>query len=194
MKRKSKKELKGFLERFDIEHAKWGVGPTKSLDELLTEWENGETVFLVERGALVRCVRRVQIRIRYRMPNGQWLVLVETHQEFANGSTRKRNRKWSVVEKRLRHEKAEAAAIRGVRDELGIEVARKRFRPIGKETERVKMTSSYPGLPTRYHSARYDLVLLESEFEEEYEEVQPGRKTTYFSWRKDGDKKRAKKA
>lgn len=194
MAKKTRTTLRKLLRAGGVDDSPFGVGPTKSIDELLEEWKLRETEFVFEGDVLIRRVRRAQVRILFKDADGVWHVLVETLQRFSNGSTRKRRRKWSVVEKRIGDEASLAAAKRGVKDELGVEVSEKRFRRLGKVVEKAEPSSSYPGLVTRYVSTRYELVFSPEEFRKKYTEVQPGKKTTYFSWKPAEGKQKRKRA
>lgn len=177
------KAFKKFLDDHGVDYSAWGTGPTKTVRELWEEHINGETLFVIERGTLVRHVRRVQILITFVDGAGTEWILVEERQVFANGSIREPTRRWSVSEKLLKGEKPIDGAKRGALSEIQVRLRKKALTPLGeKKDKRPKPTSSYPGLPTKYHSWRYAYALTRREYKPRYVEVQPNRKTIEFGW------------
>ena len=136
----------------------WGQAGTKSVDNLFTELELGETELeAFGRAGEAPGVRRrcTVVKVGVSRPGVPEEVLVEKEQVFADGTRRKRGRPLS--EKVLPEEAPLDAARRGVAEELGpvlggadgtvsIEVEE-------DDLERwveIQNSRSYPSLPTRY--------------------------------------------
>ncbi|CAM8891175.1 unnamed protein product [Rhodiola kirilowii] len=164
--------------------AAWGVQPgTKNVHNLWLELSEGETS-LADSVPPVRTVHVVTVRIL----DAENRVLIESHQELSDGTTRYRGRPLS--EKMKPGEAVDAAVARAIREELGSIL----YKGVSDEdknevvkivpdsyAERVeeRVSASYPGLPACYvlHTvnARVD-VLPDCEFcteeDEEYEDSQ----------------------
>jgi len=135
MKFESEDDLRAWLHGHGIDTSTW----TKSVGDLWREYANGETTFAD--GSRVVSVVRVVIR------RGDH-VLFEVGQVLDGGERRTRNALPS--EKMKPGESVREAALRCVREELGVTVGDTAARP--DETPKVKVESSpsYAGLPTRY--------------------------------------------
>ena len=136
-------------------------GGLKSIDDLLKEIENGETV-LVENntedtpGGDVSCVRRVSVVVveitSKSKPNKK---LIEYVQTLPSGATRKRERFLSEKIMTGKGEGPLEAAERGIREELGAALSPTATIRIDKNSLLVKeefatSSLSYRRLPTRY--------------------------------------------
>lgn len=135
-------QLKGWLTSQNIDIARWGSGPTKTLESLWDELVNGEMSIQGNPPLRVTSVVRVIIR------NGN-RILIEAEQEF--GDKRKRARNHPPSEKMRAGESYLEAAKRCLQEELGLasedfEINDSMYRQIQQELE----SPSYPGLPTRY--------------------------------------------
>lgn len=127
----------------------WGVGGAKTLDALWMEYVTGETRFTDDPPARVVEVAQVIIR------RGE-AMLVELSQEFGDGRRRVRLRPPS--EKLKTGEDPRSAALRCMREELGLAPL-----DIAIENERVPIedvadSPSYPGLPTRYRFHTFEVT------------------------------------
>jgi len=133
----------------------------KSIDDLLKEIENGETV-LVENntedtpGGDVSCVRRVSVVVveitSKSKPNKK---LIEYVQTLPSGATRKRERFLSEKIMTGKGEGPLEAAERGIREELGAALSPTATIRIDKNSllakeEFATSSLSYRRLPTRY--------------------------------------------
>lgn len=128
--------------------SQWGTAPgTKRVLNLWIELKDGEIV-LEDGHPPRRTVHVASVKIR----NKAGLMLVEAHQEMADGSIRHRNRPLS--EKMRPGENVEEACFRGIFEELGSHLgARNRVRILlgsyGQRQEE-RESLSYPGLLTSY--------------------------------------------
>lgn|GEM_PF-1070930 len=176
--------LRKFLNAYEVDRTSWGKGSTKTEEDLFTETISGESELSVtKKGRLLRKVRRVQIRIFFRQKNGKLLFLIEK-QVFHTGTVRERSKKRSASEKMLRGERPQDAALRCLKEELGITgIEPGMLKPLKTETSRRIASRSYPGLLEKKEGPRFKLMLPKKYFNKHgYIERQP-RKTTYFSWR-----------
>lgn len=133
-------ELAAWLASSGIDLSGWGSGAAKGLADLWHEYRTGETRFEDDPPARVVEVAQVIIRRGER-------VLIELAQEMADGRRRERLRPPS--EKLLAGESPHNAAVRCLREELGLDVAPGELISRGVE-EWQSDSPSYPGLPTRY--------------------------------------------
>jgi hypothetical protein len=178
--------LRNYLTGHNIQVDNWGKGSAKTLEHLLKEINEGETV-LAERGnELLREIKVASITVTYD-DGGDKYVLVEDRQEFNDGRVRRRALEGSVSEKVLPSETPEAAAERGLKEELGITDVK-----LVKtaEKEEIEESQSFPGLKTMYSIYRFNAELNE----EAYWMFRPptgfvekqGDKKTFFVWKKPG--------
>jgi hypothetical protein len=128
-------------------------------------------------------VKTVRIQVYYKSRRGTRYYLVEKRQVFANGGVRKRSKKRTSSEKMLPDEKPRHAALRALKEELGV---------VGVDpTALIKLTyrrdtqtvsDSYPGLVSIHHGPRFKWDMPHKWYERAgYNEVQPD-KTTEFRW------------
>lgn len=137
----SSDELAAWLAEADIDTAGWGLGRTKTLDDLWSEYVSGESGFTADPPS--RLVEVAQLIIRR-----EGAILLEVEQSFSDG--RQRVRLHPPSEKLLRGETPHAAARRCLSEELGLTTADGVL--IGEREPSVEVADSpsYPGLPTRY--------------------------------------------
>ncbi|KAH7440626.1 hypothetical protein KP509_03G002400 [Ceratopteris richardii] len=137
--------------------SQWGVTPgTKQVTNLWLELKEGEIV-LEDTYPPRRTVHVASVKIRNKTGH----MLVEAHQEMADGSIRLRNRPLS--EKMRPGENVEEACFRGILEELGEHLgARNRVRILlgsyKRELEE-RESLSYPGLLTCYVIHSVDAVI-----------------------------------
>lgn len=147
----SLEELGFWLEDQGIALARWGIGPTKGVADLWSELRCGESVLTADPAQ--RHVRAVAVIIRR---NGT--ILIEAAQTFRDGGSRQRS--IPPTEKMLPGESVATAAIRCVREELGITVDERALVP-GTHTvaENARYSQSFPGLLSRYTVHEVELEL-----------------------------------
>lgn len=135
-------DLRRWLAGQGVDLAIWGQGDHKSVDHLWEEITQGETQ--IQENPPLRLVDVVQVVVRR---GGR--ALVEREQELASGRRRERNRPPS--EKMQPGESYLEAALRCLREELGV---RRVDVDLLHDTYRREQTEgpspSYPGLRTRY--------------------------------------------
>lgn len=175
--------LRRVLARHGVPYKSWGTATPKTLQDLWKEIKQGESLLYLEKGVLVRFVRRVQATVHF-VNEGTHLLLHEERQVFANGHVRVRDQRISVSEKRRPNERACAAMQRGIREELSIYLKDPScLVHKGKETSKPSSSKTYPGLLTSHYVVRYRLDLVPEDFRPEgYIERQKS-KTTYFAWK-----------
>ena len=142
-------ELTNKLKEYSIPVEEWGTGEAKNVEHLLDEIR-GEECNVEDRGGyLIRSIEFVGVRIYHKDKDNVTWVLKEDKQEFKDGRVRRRNMPSSVSEKMKFGEDSLISAIRGIKEELGINV---------EGHQLIKMrdlfynggSQSYPGLRTRY--------------------------------------------
>jgi hypothetical protein len=176
-------ELVSKLKEYGIPCDDWGKGYAKNVSNLLDELKNDECAIFDEQGYLVRYIEFVGIRIFYKDKDGIKYYLKEDRQIFKDGRERRRTMAASVSEKMKFGEDAEIAAVRGIEEELGIQVEQVQL--IKKdELSYDGGSQSYPGLKSKYKGHVFILNLRQGQYKPEgYVEVQKD-KSTYFVWEK----------
>lgn len=175
-------DLKNYLSKFSIPIDTWGTGKSKTVEHLLDELMGDECHLTEQDDTLIRSIEFVGVKIFYRNQNSNW-QLKEDRQEFNDGRIRRRNMPSSVSEKMKFGEVPEIAAVRGIKEELGIEISKNQL------TKRKDLfydggSLSYPGLKTKYKGHQFVCNLEEHQFNPEgYVEVQKDKKT-FFVWHK----------
>lgn len=173
--------LKGGLEEAGIDTSKWGIGNAKTLEHLLKEIQEGESVLNKnENGEYLREVVVADSEIYYNSPDGKVYRLKEEKQVFKDGRERRRNLNGSVSEKMKSGEVPFDAILRGVREELGITG---NIELMDNGVEDIVLDSpSYPGLKMRKVVYKFKINLTSEQFNPEgYIEKQED-KDTYFVW------------
>ncbi|MCX6721553.1 MAG: NUDIX domain-containing protein [Candidatus Staskawiczbacteria bacterium] len=178
-----KNEVVALLAQYNIPTEKWGTGSAKTLDHLVKEVVDGETVLEVdESGELVRKISVAFVDVYYDdATTGKKLILVEEKQVFKDGRERRREPKASLAEKIKPGETPDQDAVRrAIQEELGISgpipAAEKR------REENTKETGSYPGLKMDAMEYYFDVELNSEQYNPEgYVEHQED-KDTYFKW------------
>jgi hypothetical protein len=170
-------ELQTLFSTHNIPTELWGMGSAKTLEHLLTEVNEGESILTVnEQNVLVRKVALVSIIVRY----GEF-TLKEWKQVFKDGRSRQRDIV-GIGEKLKPNETPTRAMNRGMHEELGID--RRYFRRVGSfvRTTRNEQSRSYPGLMCVYTvhtvTVEIDSVVFKASG---YVERQSD-KITYFKW------------
>jgi hypothetical protein len=175
-------KLKQKLNKYSIPIESWGTGKSKTINHLLDELENDECGLTETDGNIIREIEFVGIKIFYNSKDERW-VLKEDRQEFNDGRIRRRNMPSSVSEKMKFAEDPLNAAIRGIKEELGLNI---------KSTQLSKRRDlyynggslSYPGLQTKYKGHQYICELEPQQFDTNgYIEIQKDKKT-FFVWEK----------
>jgi hypothetical protein len=174
-------ELTNKLKEYSIPVEEWGTGEAKNVEHLLDEIR-GEECNVEDRGGyLIRSIEFVGVRIYHKDKDNVTWVLKEDKQEFKDGRVRRRNMPSSVSEKMKFGEDSLISAIRGIKEELGINV---------EGHQLIKMrdlfynggSQSYPGLRTRYKGHQFTCFFNDDQFDENgYIEVQKD-KSTFFKW------------
>lgn len=172
--------LKNKLAEYQIPVEQWGSGKSKTIHHLNDELKNSECYLEEKNGEIIRYIEFVGIKIYF--DNGEdRFFLKEDRQEFNDGRIRRRNIPSSVSEKMQFGEDSSLAAVRGISEELGIEV---------KTSQIIKRRDlfydggslSYPGLKTKYKGHQYICNLEPEQYDPNgYIEVQKDKKT-FFVW------------
>lgn len=175
-------DLLDLLKKFNVPLDEWGKGSAKTVAHLYNEVKEGETILKEEGDKLVREVEFVGARVIYKKEDGEILRLYEDKQVFKDGRIRKRKTMpYSMAEKFKAGEDPKASVIRGMKEELGIEINKEQF--VFYNRVRKNINDDYPGIDS-YHTGHEFLVLLNDEQydPEGYIERQPD-KDVHFTWR-----------
>lgn len=177
----TKEELERWLRARDIDVSGWGQGAAKTIANLWTEIQKGEST--IQDDPPLRMLQAVRVIVRRDDS-----ILIEAHQGFATG--RRRERGWPPSEKMHPAEHYTEAALRCLREELGVEdgAARLRHETYRRE-ELEEVALSYPGLRTHYTFHIVDAVvpgLPHHNFQTRERATGPGEPISvhYWEWRK----------
>lgn len=172
------------LRQHQILPEKWGTGGAKTVDHLLKEILDGETVLEVEpSGELIRKLAIATIDVHYvDDASGKRFQLKESKQIFKDGQQRVRNLKMSLAEKLKANESPnEEMVARALQEELGIS-GDLQITP-GETSEEMVESPSYPGLMTKTRIYRFSIKLNPDQYNPDgYSEHQID-KETYFVWK-----------
>lgn len=153
----------------------WGIGEAKTVEELMAEIRNGECEVIFD--VLLDPIRVVRVARVFVTHKGRQLV--ETKQVMLDGRVRHRHIA-GISEKLHASEPPHSGAIRGLKEELGIDIDF--LRVIGNSSE-CKESKSYPELLCRYEFFDFLLEMPDELFRDEYIANEEG-STTYFGWEK----------
>jgi hypothetical protein len=175
--------LINILKRHDIPVDLWGTGKSKTINHLLKELQNSECSLEEENESITRYIEFVGIKVYYIDKEDQRWILKEERQEFNDGRVRRRNIPNSVSEKMKFGENPTFAAIRGIKEELGVDINSNQLSKYS-DLHYDGGSVSYPGLDTKYKGHKFICNLTETQFEPNgYIEVQEDKKT-FFTWKK----------
>ena len=155
--------LRGWLKDRGINVDVYGTGNAKPVGRLLIELQEGECTLEEiresNRPAVVRRTASAWVMLRC---NGR--CLIECHQVFADGRVRDRKTKngrgLPVAEKLKPGESWEVAAMRGLREELGVGSEAVRLHSFANMELETLESGSYPGIITEYCTWHTDADLL----------------------------------
>jgi len=137
--------------------AKW----PKTLDKLLEEMRNKETILIENNGKIKRLVKAVDIKVYNDETKKYTLYELGHYNQDANGEpgeeTKSRNNE-GVLEKMMGEESPTTAMKRGIKEELGDEYSKNIRYLKGEPTFDIEIadvkksdSNSYPGLPAAYN-------------------------------------------
>lgn len=170
-------DLINILKQHNIPIEKWGLGQSKTIEHLFKELQDGECRLEYENKELVRYIDFVGIKVFYKD-----MFLIEDHQEFKDGRIRKRNTKFSVAEKMKPGEIPLVSVIRGMQEELGIEISENQITSENIINHEGIYSRSYPGLKAKYNEYPFTCHINNSQFNPDgYTEIQKD-KSTFFKW------------
>lgn len=178
----NKTELEQQLKSKGIPIEKWGVGESKTLENLLHELESGDSRLEEDPDlGVLRVEAGVGINVYFNEGKNS-LVLVEDRQVFKDGRIRRRNLPTSIGEKMRPGESPLEAVSRAFSEELNI-VAIGVIFSIGEEDRQPVSSVSFPGLWTKRKIHVFDTTMPPEYFKPEgYVEEQED-KTNYYEWR-----------
>jgi hypothetical protein len=169
-------DLKSYLMNYGIPVDEWGKGYAKTIGHLEKEIESEECSLVEDNGTLIREIEFVMCEIFYND-----LKLKEEKQIFKDGRERTRVKESSMSEKMKIGEDPLNSLIRGIEEELGVNVREDQLISQGV-IRRESVSESFPGLTTRYLGHKFSCVFDDSQYNPEgYVEHQKD-KSTYFIW------------
>lgn len=171
--------LRYTLEQFGVDTDNWGAGGAKTVEDLLRELSERESLLVKEDGKLVRVTSNIAVDVF-----NPWRteVLFEAWRE-KRGKRTTRELGASFAEKMKGNADPEVEVGRGFQEELPLLADHViELRPIGVQEEK-GAAYSYPGLSARYTRHCFEAVIDEQAYNPTgYITVEPD-KTTCFQWR-----------
>ena len=163
---------------------KFGVGAAKTVQHLLDEVAEGESVLSIDaKGNLFRELEVLWLDVKSVHANGDVYVLKEDRQVFNDGRVKRRTLDASLGEKLKPGEDPAKAVTRALAEELGVESGIELVEFIGEENT-LYTPDTYPELESSYRFYKYGVVISEDVFKAEgYIEYQAD-KTNYYVWEK----------
>jgi hypothetical protein len=176
-------DFENYLHKFSIPFQYWGTGKSKTTEDLLKEIENKDCILREEDGLLVRYIEFVGVEIFYKDKQNNIYRLKEDRQVFKDGRVRKRNLPVSVAEKMQSGEDPLLSAVRGIKEELQIEIEKSQLEK-SDDIDFKGGSLSYPGLRTEYTGHKFKCELKEHQFVPGGYVENQSTKSTYFVWQK----------
>ncbi len=181
--RKAEYGIIQLLKKHSIPIHLWDKGEAKTVDRLVAEIIEGDSVLQVFNGELVRKLRCVDVEVTHNYL-GQELRLKEAKQVFPDGRERHRDY-YGVSEKIVLGEDLFKGTQRALQEELSIskEITEKELGITFVDELFEQLTSqSYPGLTTHYTVYKMKAELPPSEFNPEGYIEEAENLITYFVW------------
>ena len=178
-------ELEEILTKYNIDPTEYGKNKAKTLDHLLKEILDFETILYDLEGKLVRVLTLSTAKVYYKQEGSDAVLeLREDKQVFKDGRMRVRNLDPSISEKFKMGENEKDCILRALVEELGMHLDSPYEIEYLRMDKEENLSPSYPGLLSIYHLHRFNITIPEIEYNKEgYMEKQKD-KTTYFSWKK----------
>jgi len=175
--------LVSYLKEFDVPTELYGTEGYKTVAHLLAEIKEGETILKEENGELHRYVEFIGARIVYKDKDGSFLRLYETKQVFKDGRSRVReSMPYSMAEKFKSGEDTKKGIIRGLKEELGIDVTEDQFVFYNKVN--INEDSDYPGIKSHHIGHEYLVILNDTQYNPDGYIERQSDKDVHFGWRK----------
>lgn len=177
----SEEDLAEFLRNQGVDLTLWGVGKAKTLTDFYKEIREGEAHLMKDIKGALRKIMPSGVSVYYVPETGTTLYLHEERQVFADGRIRNREQSHSIGEKAKPGEDHLAAAIRGIREELGVDGNFAIFQT--QCATRIELSPSFPGMRTKYDEKKFVALLNKTQYRPDGYIDDDGKKTGYFVWR-----------
>lgn len=153
--------MQSLLSKHGVDVTSWASGAAKGIKDLLKELKESEATLIIEEGRVLRCLRVAKMRIQ-RPGSDQFLVeLKQVRYRSAEDLTGDERPRGDIPgEKMFATEDPIDAAVRGTKEELGVELSHGLTTgSLLHETVEVKPSASYPNLMSRYTFYEVGVVL-----------------------------------
>jgi len=173
-------ELIQLLKDHNIDLNKWGTSVYKTPQHLWKEIQQEECTLYEMGGTIYREVQYIGAKIQYKK-DGVNYRLWEDRAIFKDGRIRIRPIEHSMAEKFKSGENTNDVVVRGMKEELGIDINPKQA--IYYNKERIEENGDYPGIRSFHTGYLYLIALNDKQFKPEgYVEHQKD-KDIYFVWK-----------
>jgi len=174
-------EFREYLKGNGVPVDEYGKGTYKTIAHLYKEVKDGETILSEEDGGLVRRVEFVGAKVIYKAPEGT-LRLYEAKQVFKDGRTRVRQEMpYSLAEKFKTGEDPKEVLIRGIEEELGINIDYSQS--VFYNKSEVINNDDYPGIKSIHIGHEYIVSLNREQYNPDGYIERQDDKDVYFEWR-----------
>lgn len=161
---------------------KYGKGAAKTINHLLAEINEGESVITVNSsGNLFRQVNVLWVDVFCILASGDMYVLKEDRQEFNDGRIKVRNLDSSIGEKLQPSESLQDGVKRSLHEEIGVDEIDK-ICEAGYE-EKTFIPDTFPGIESTYKMHKFETVIPETAFVPEGYIEEQSDKTNYYTWK-----------
>lgn len=181
-------ESRAILEKVGLPLDTWGVGPTKTFEDLWEELRLGEAWLDIpgeenrdQYGEVIRVTHVLAINVFCEVEGKVWR-LCEEKQVFKDGrGERRRELISSLAEKIRKDEDQEDAVVRALQEELGVLHTPRNVMYDGSD-EMWKRTQTYPGLSSQLLLEKYTVLLHPDDFQPDGYVEDQVEKQTFFIW------------
>ena len=153
----------------------------KSATHLYEELMQGESKLYKNDGDIHREISIVKMHVHH--PHQENLQLIETAQFLPQQQTW-RHRNIPPSEKLQHNEKAQEAAVRGLKEELMFEDCNEYRLVLRSENSDERLSQSYYGIKTQYHTFSFDVYIEDKLYQDKYEIQEKDGKIAVFEWHK----------
>ena len=175
----SEEELHNILKEFNIDLSVWETGSYKSVEHLWNEIKEEECIIYNDNTKLKREVNFVGAKIMYKIGDTKY-HLKEEKAIFKDGRERIRNIWYSMAEKFKFNEDPQEALIRGMKEELDINILENQTTFYNKVY--FPSDEDYPGLKSFHTGYSYIITLNENQYKPEGYIEHQADKDIYFVW------------
>jgi len=177
----SLEDLYTLLEDNNIDLNIWSTGPYKSVEHLYSELKEGECILFNINNEIRREVNFVGAKILYKDANGVKYHLHEEKAIFKDGRERIRKIWYSMAEKFKFGEDPKQALIRGMKEELDIDILENQF--VNYNKIYFPSDGDYPGIKSFHTGYNFLININENQYNPDGYIEHQSDKDIFFIWK-----------